>query len=203
MKTFEHFLNLSTLPVTWDENIFTPQVSFTKQVKYVLKRASKIGEGSSRIVVEIDYQKRSTALKVAKNKYGLEQNAKEANKTIYQKYADIVIPLISYDQNNPRPYWIHFEKADPMTELFFEKYTGFSFIHFVLVVNEYVEGQPYSKRLYYRVPVQTITKIIKSQFFKKIRQFIKEYAISEIDLLTIDNWGIYENRPVIIDMGFH
>jgi len=203
MKTFEQFLNESSLPVTWDENIFTPQVSFEKQVEYVLERASKIGEGSSRIVVQIDYQGRSTALKDAKNKYGLDQNIKEANETIYQKYADIVIPLISYDQNNPKPYWIHFEKADTMTELFFEKYTGFSFNHFVWVVNEYVEGQPFSKRLYYRVPLQTLTKIIQSPFFKKIRQFIKEYAITETDLLTIDNWGIYENRPVIIDMGFN
>ena len=64
----DRVIDEAPLPPDWDETQFTPKTSFKQRLAYALERAKKLGAGSSRVAMIIEYQGRPTALKVAKNK---------------------------------------------------------------------------------------------------------------------------------------
>ena len=101
------------LPPDWDEKQYQRGSSFKSRLAYALDRAKKIGSGSSRVAVTIEYQGRPTVLKIAKNTRGLGQNGAEASilNDGYARLMGILIPLIDYDKQNPKPTWLHTELA--------------------------------------------------------------------------------------------
>lgn len=111
MKISE-LLNEAPLPPDWDSNVFTPDNTYKKRMDYAAARAQKLGRGSSRTAFEIEYQGRTTVLKVAHNIKGMAQNKAEAN--ILDDWSveqlGITIPIIDYDNAHDSPVWIHMEK---------------------------------------------------------------------------------------------
>ena len=106
--TFKQKLDEVPLPPDWDPAQMDMRQTFGNRLRYALDRARRIGGGSSRVVMTIEYQGRPTALKVAKNAKGLAQNEAEVE-ILADGYAGrlpIVIPLIDFDRENPRPTWI-------------------------------------------------------------------------------------------------
>lgn len=206
LKTLS-ILNEAPPPVDWDLNTFNS--SFAKQLKYAKERANQIGSGSSRVAFVIDYKGRETVIKIAKNKKGLAQNEKEADYGLYRMYPDITIPLIDYDEEHEEPTWIHFEKADKLTAAGFRKAMGFSFDDFAKVLDKFrLEIQePRRGRMFnydptYRIDQELVAKIQESELYSDVTDMCMNFDLKAGDFTRKANWGMYQGRPVIIDLGF-
>jgi hypothetical protein len=205
MKTFKQYITEAPLPPDWDSTVYTPTVSFAKQLKYAMERAAKLGTGSSRVAFEIPFEGRPTVVKIAKNKKGLAQNSKEADYGLYRMYPDITIPLIDYDEKNDYPIWIHFEKAEKLTELKFKAMTGFSFDNFGRLLKDDELRRTSTDYMSYadNLSDEEKNKIQNSELFYDVTSLMGNFDILAGDLTRLANWGIYQGRPVIIDLGFN
>ena len=201
MKTFKQYITEAPIPPEWDQEVFTPKTSFAEQLKYAIERSKKIGTGSSRVAFEIPYEGRPTILKIAKNKKGLAQNNKEADYGLYRMYPDITIPLIDFDEKNDEPLWIHFEKAEKLNNAKFKLLTGFDFNTFGMCLRN-SEDSRNGRREMYAIAVEDKTKIEESELFYSVTDLMGNFDILAGDLARLPNWGVYQNRPVIIDLGF-
>ncbi len=199
----------SPLPDDWDSNVYSPDVSFKKRIDYAVARAQKMGTGSSRIAFEIEYQGRPTILKIAKNAKGMAQNEAEAG--ILDDYfiegLGVTVPLIDYDEINEQPVWIHLEKATKATpkQLCNLLKCGDALTNLV-----YVAAYNIGKR---RQSVEGIMDHIHKNFnysdedietFEEYAQALSElghYGLELADFTRAANWGIYNGKPVIIDVG--
>ena len=65
-------------------------------LEYCKERAKRLGQGSSRVAFEIEYEGRPTILKIAKNSKGILQNEKEVN-ILEDNFFEHIIPMIDYD----------------------------------------------------------------------------------------------------------
>jgi hypothetical protein len=192
MKSFKEFLMEEPPPLDWDREIFN--APFETQLQYALQRAARIGSGGSRVVFEIEYDGRPTALKIAKNPKGLAQNKVESNRAMYTEFPEILIPLIDFDEDSDPPKWIHFEKADPMSSMDFQRIEGYSFKAFGDLILNNTSGMALpNDRLY--------NTIAESDLFNMVLSFIFDFNIFPEDILLEHNWGIYQGRPVLIDVG--
>lgn len=202
MKVKELLLEVP-LPPDWKKGIFTSKTSFDKKLEYALERTKELGSGTSRMVFEIEYQGRPTALKIARNNTGLAQNELEVN--ITQKVKDLrylMVPLIDYDTKHNRPVWVHFEKAGRINYIQFKKLTGITIGIFGSMLLEQFRSKDEPRR--YTVPSKQQTQIVAQlKFFKDVVMFIKQTDIVPHDLILIGNWGQYKGRPVIIDFGMN
>lgn len=192
----------SPIPDEWDKEMFSRKTTFAKMKKYVLDNAAKLGTGSSRIAVDIPYEGRDTAFKVAINNKGIAQNIEEIAllNDYYVGGLEITIPVIDYDTSD-KPKWIHMEKAQKATDSFF--------------IKKY--GRPLRELIRFsRKKLNTIQGKRTSSFYDIDGELTEEATLfcdtvvdlcynSELlidDLSGVHNWGIYEDRPVIIDLGF-
>lgn len=201
MKVYE-ILQEAPLPPDWDKSTYRPSTSFAQRVRYAVARAQKIGTGSSRIAFEIEYEGRPTILKIAKNKKGIAQNEYESQMLgdYYVKDLGITIPMIDYDEENDEPTWLHVEKAEKMKPTQFKKFfngmTPDELVHFV----KYMTGK-------YGIKVDEETEKRYEQIFEEnevansLVDLVGNYDIAAEDFAWKANWGIYKNRPVIIDIG--
>lgn len=207
----QHITEMAPPPEDWDLSIFDK--SYKKQLEYALSKATKLGQGSSRVVFEIPYENRMTVLKVAKNAKGLAQNNKEGDWSLYNMNPSITCPLIDKDEEHDDPKWIHLEKADKLSKSQFKSITGFSFDHFgnMLRDNEdyrLEQGIYKSRRGWggidwkYNIPQEDQEKIQESELFYDVTDLMANFDILAGDLQRIANWGLYKGNPVIIDLGF-
>ena len=202
------------LPQDWDPEQMSLRQTFKDRLKYALDRAKRLGGGSSRVAMTIEYQGRPTALKVAKNRKGLAQNQAEIE-ILSDGYAGrlpIVIPLIDFDRANAEPVWLQTELARRV-----QAPTLMKMLHtptLWLLTNQVrnLVGK--------RMPHEMDDDKIKETYFgydtgateadyEKFRDYadqIAELIMSSTleigDLQNPANWGVYNGRPVIIDLGF-
>lgn len=204
VETFKQYLAEVPLPPDWDSDTFTPNNSFAKKLRYAQERAAKMGTGSSRVAFNIDYEGRETVLKIAKNKKGLAQNAKEADYGLYNMYPDITIPLIDYDEDNEYPAWVHMEKADKLRKPQFKSIIGYSFNDFsnMLMADEQRRVGRRVMDYTFQVAEEEQEKIKESEFFYDVSSLLGNFDIMAGDLGRLANWGMYKGKPVIIDLGF-
>lgn len=208
------------------------KISFTSILKYAKSKAKKLGQGSSRVAFIIPYQGRETVLKIAKNIKGEEQNAVEADYGMHRMYGDsetgILIPLIDYDEDNEMPLWLNFEKADKITESQFKSWLNteitidqmkngvlqkdqkikIGFVEFsMMLVNQFdrqIRGvgdrslSPNAIRMFDALDQESNAYKLISE----VVDFCGNFDIIPGDFTTIKNWGMWKERPVIIDMGF-
>ena len=124
MKSFNNFLieeKSKTVihKLKWDSaDLFTgAEMSFKKKMRIAAQYSKRVGQGSARDVFEIDYEKKPTVMKIAKNEKGFRQNLAEVN--IYKKFrkgSPWLVPMLSYDSNdNADVAWIHLMKATQIT----------------------------------------------------------------------------------------
>ena len=208
MKVSELFE--APIPDDWDKKIFKPNVSFKKRIDYAVAQVQKTsGKGSSRTVFEIEYQGRPTILKIAHNKKGMAQNAVEA-KILDDGYITkmgIAIPLIDYDEEHNEPVWIHVEKAKLVKEA--ELCLHLKCSNLKQLIYYSINGLDGNKKK----QQYTIKELEKAHFNEADLDVFNEYAnrmmelkedfdINIMDFMQYQNWGIYENEPVVIDLGF-
>jgi hypothetical protein len=189
----------SPIPDDWDDEVFSSQTSFSKMKKYVLDNAARLGAGSSRLVVEIMYQGRPTAFKVATNNKGIAQNKEEVKvlTDYYLSNIGITIPIIDYDETeNPR--WLHVEKAEKATKSFFKSKYGVDF--FDIYMYAFHKTNALKSQKYYEPKNNLTTEAI--ELGEQIIDLCMSSTLVLGDLKELRNWGIYKNNPVIIDLGF-
>jgi hypothetical protein len=200
------------LPADWDTSQYRPGSTFKQRLAYALERAKKLGTGSSRVAMTIDYQGRPTVLKVAKNQKGLAQNSVEADilSDGYASQLGILIPIIDYDTQNREPTWVHTELAQKATEKQLCNLIGCENLSQLVNMAYALMG---TKR-YVGKYQDYITRFQDMGYSEEKIEHLVDYVNTLVDLSTsfdvelgdfkrAANWGLYKGMPVIIDVGFN
>jgi len=212
MKIVE-IINEAPLPPDWDPAEFVNnRTSFKSRLAYALDRAKKIGTGSSRVAMTIEYEGRPTALKIAKNQKGLAQNSVELDVLDdgYAKQIGILIPLIDYDQVNAAPTWIQTEIAQKATEKQLCNLIHCESLSSLVLMAKSILGERvytnYSPEMYaekMRQKHKTEEAIeICIEYANALAELQNSFGILLDDFARAANWGLYQGKPVIIDVGF-
>lgn len=192
---FSEFLNEAPLPDSWDKEKYKGRLDFKEMVRYASERAAILGKGSSRIAFEIDFKNDNSALKIALNPAGIAQNIQEVKYLSDDniRKLGITIPLIDCDKENIKPRWVQVELAHKITEDYFKdkyNYTLKEIVYYIYKDLNNKDPEP--------LQIDRDDKLIKGLY-----KLIGEYEhILYGDLAKVSNWGLYEGRPVIIDIGF-
>lgn len=211
------FVTEAPLPPDWDPEKLNLRQTYKNRLQYALDRAKRLGGGSSRVAMTIDYEGRPTALKVAKNAKGLAQNEAEIEILLdgYSGKLPIVIPLIDYDKANKRPVWIQTEIAKkiqaPTLMKLLHTPSMWLFMNQVRTLagkrGRYDMDDNTIKQKYF----ETYNKLWQPteqdyEIFHTYAEELAELAMSSTiklsDFSDSRNWGIYNNRPVVLDLGF-
>ncbi|MFZ9610896.1 MAG: hypothetical protein ACO294_09375 [Methylococcales bacterium] len=197
------------LPPDWDEKQYQPGSSFKARLAYALDRAKKLGAGSSRVAVTIEYQGRPTVLKIAKNTRGLGQNNAEASilNDGYASQMGILIPLIDYDKQNPEPTWIHTELAQRASKKQLCAIMKCDYLGQLVELARAIKGgegyPPYADFVKSRLTHKTKPDIeTMTEYANKLVDLDSQFDVQLGDLTREVNWGIYQGEPVIIDVGY-
>ena len=201
------FLSEAPIPDDWDHTqmIARPGTTFKSRLEYALARAQRIGQGSSRVALIIEFQGRPTVLKVAKNRKGIAQNLEEVGilSDRYFSRLGILIPLIDYDQSDSVA-WLQTEMATPfktraglaaalgcdiMTLLKFSRMVGMGFSEERLLAGGLNDIAPER-----RASVLELAS--------HLSDLGDNSTLDLEDCIQPSNWGMYQGRPVIIDAGF-
>ena len=210
------FTNEAPLPPDWDPEKMNLRQTFKDRLKYALDRAKRLGGGSSRVAMTIDYEGRPTALKVAKNLKGLAQNEAEIGilEDFYVGQLPIVIPLIDYDKANNRPVWLQTEIAKKVRGDTLQKMLHTPALWLLTNYVNMLLGKASSKlqketpdsmkRLYFQLGKDLTEKDydIFLEYASELASLVDSTSLETGDLQNPANWGIYNGRPVVIDLGF-
>lgn len=198
------------LPADWDEAAFGHDKTFKSRLEYAKLRAPKIGGGSSRVAFIIPDNGRDTVLKVAKNAKGMAQNEAELEILTdgYLGKLDIVIPLVDFDKKNTPPTWIQTEVAQKASETKLANMmkAGRYLFHLTAYANYLIGGGDKWSTQRALDHLETLSGA-DAEIFKEYAQEIADLvASSSLQMGDFDraaNWGIYNGRPVIIDLGYN
>ena len=193
-------LKEAPLPPDWDKNKFTTNTPFIQRVRYAQERAKKLGTGSSRIAFEIEYEGRPTVLKIAKNKKGIAQNDFESQMfgDYYVLGLGITIPMIDHDEENDTPTWIHMEKAEKMKPTQFKKFFSGLGSDEMMDCVMYMSGKENNSA----ENIERYNKIYEeNEYINSMVDLIGNYDVHPGEFRWLGNWGVYNNAPVIIDIG--
>jgi len=209
----EEIIDEMPLPADWDPQQMRQQgTSFKSRLQYALERAKKLGTGSSRVATTIEYQGRPTVLKIAKNQKGLAQNSVEADilSDGYASQLGILIPIIDYDEQNREPTWVHTELAQKVNEKQLCQFMGCDNLDQLVNMAWAITGkkryvgnyQDYVKFLRERgktdEQIETMT-----DYANTLADLNSNFDVELADFARAANWGIYNGKPVIIDVGFN
>lgn len=196
MKSFNNFLieeKSKTVihKLKWDSaDLFTgAEMSFKKKMRIAAQYSKRVGQGSARDVFEIDYEKKPTVMKIAKNEKGFRQNLAEVN--IYKKFRNkppFMVPMLSYDDNKDADTsWIHLMKATKFDEGEFYRYFDLSFNEFRKVLSDIINNQENENK--------------NNKQVKEFMKFCKKADLMQGEYRQKSNWMCYNSKPVIIDAG--
>lgn len=206
-KIVESIMKEMAYPSSFDLQYFSTIPTFKDRIQYCKDRLKLLGNGSSRIVFQVDNKK---VLKIAKNKKGLAQNYKEEDwgRNKYDCFAKIYKADI---ENNT---WIEMELAYKITFKDFVRYFGFgpSFLKNILeyIYNIYMNK---NNNVPYKEQVEEYLKNnIYNEKNKEMTSLYRYMLDYQPDMATIQdwsrskNWGAVnrnsQNVLVIIDDGF-
>ena len=209
-------LDEMALPADWDPSAFGHDKTFKSRLEYALQRAPRLGGGSSRVAFTIPDQGRETVLKIAKNNKGLAQNQAEADilDDGYIGKLDIVIPLVDYDKTNREPVWIQTELAkkvsqQKLTKMLHCDKTNWGLSYFVSAVKNVLGQRGRFMPKLDKIKEELLKVGHTEQDLEIFMGYVDEIAalVSSSSLLpddfgTASNWGEYNGRPVVIDLGF-
>lgn len=206
----DYELDEMALPADWDETALGHDKSFKSRLDYALKRAAKLGGGSSRVAFTVEDNGRPTALKVAKNAKGIAQNAAELGilNDGYLGKLDIVIPLVDYDKKNPQPTWIQTEIAQKASETKLANMmrAGRYLFHLTAYANDLIGNKKdkwsTQRALDHLATLSEEDAEIFKEYAHEIADLVSSSSLQMGDFDRAANWGIYNGRPVIIDLGY-
>lgn len=198
---FKEIISEAPLPGDWDKEVYTPQTSFKKRMEYAIARAQKIGRGSSRTAFVIEYQGRETILKVAHNRKGMAQNEAEAEILSHPMVSDIVIPIIDHDSDYT---WIHTEKAEKANEKQLCVLMKTPKLDYLVAYARYLINSDdiTSMDKYIRKTNSDDDMYIFYEYVDALTQLNQMFNVNLADFNHPRNWGIFNGRPVVIDVGF-
>ena len=208
----EQMIDEMPLPTGWDPAQYGQGTTFKQRLAYALERAKKLGAGSSRVATIIEYQGRPTVLKIAKNQKGLAQNSVEASilEDGYARQLDILIPLIDYDTQNREPTWIHTEMATRASEkqlcaiMKCDNLSQLVNMAWAITGKKKYLGnyQAYASHLlqtgHKEEDIETMT-----DYANTLADLNNSFDVELGDFSRAANWGMYNGKPVIIDVGFN
>ena len=214
-KIDEEVLDEMPLPADWDPQQMRQQgTSYKSRLAYALERAKKLGAGSSRVAMTIEYQGRPTVLKVAKNQKGLAQNSVEADilSDGYASQMGILIPIIDYDTQNREPSWVHTELAQKANEKQLCSLMKCQSLNDLIraaqaQLNEYgsrsraMLNDIIEKNQHFGASEQDADTFL--EYVNRLSELKSSFDIELADFGRAANWGLYQGRPVIIDVGFN
>lgn len=207
-----HILQLlkeTPLPDDWDKSVYSPASSFKKKIEYAKEKAKRIGGGSSRVAFEIPYQGKKTVLKVAKNGKGMAQNEQESmafNDAEMLGVSGIVtVPMIDYDEEGSQPSWIHVAYAPKLkSEKHFERLTGFKLDDLIMYAAKQSGNRSLPQAARREFSKEFSERVWKEDTFAyEFVSFVGNTEAHLPDLTRYSNWGVYNNNPVIIDLGLN
>lgn len=202
-------INEMPLPADWDQTRFNVPGEFTSKtfhnaLTYARKKSSYIARGGSRAVFKLEYDGRPTVLKIAMNAAGLAQNEYETSIVFdpVMGKSSIIIPGIDYDERHKPPLWIHMEFAHPVSLSEFELEVGGK-------MNDFIEDLYHRRPRDPQLPVSTYNHDpIPSKFSTNpiANELYKFWANSNFDIVLgefarVSNWGKYQHRLVLVDLG--
>lgn len=208
----EEVLDEMPLPADWDpQQMRQGATTFKSRLAYALERAKKLGTGSSRVATTIEYQGRPTVLKIAKNAKGLAQNSVEADilSDGYASQLGILIPIIDYDEQNREPTWIHTEMATKASEKQLASMMGVDSLNELIQLANAIAGK--AKMYNYQQLIDYMAKKGKSEqqietatdYANMLVDLNNSFDVELGDLNRKANWGLYNGKPVILDVGFN
>lgn len=211
-KIAEEIIDEMPLPADWDPQQMRQQnTTFKSRLAYALERAKKLGTGSSRVATTIEYQGRPTVLKIAKNGKGLAQNSVEADilSDGYASQLGILIPIIDYDEQNREPSWVHTEMAMKSTDKKLATMMGVGSLRELVLLANAIAGK--SKRMTYDTQVQYMRNNNRTEqqietateYANILADLANSFDVELGDFDRAANWGLYNGKPVIIDVGFN
>lgn len=196
------------LPADWDPSAFGHDKTFKSRLEYAKERSQRLGGGSSRVAFIIPDQGRDTVLKIAKNSKGLAQNEAELEILTdgYVSKLDIVIPLVDYDKENPQPSWIQTEKAEKASDTKLSKIMRSGrYLFYVVGYAEYLLGRSDWKAntgLEHMKSLSDEDAEIFREYATQLAEVLSATSLQAGDLDRAANWGLYNGKPVIIDLGY-
>ncbi len=207
----EQIVDEMPLPADWDPQQYGPGTTFKARLAYALERAKKLGTGSSRVATTIEYQGRPTVLKIAKNQKGLAQNSVEADilSDGYASQLGILIPIIDYDEQNREPTWVHTEMAQKASEKQLCQLMKCDNLHQLINMAYAIQG----RKIYgnYENFANHLRQKGKSEqdidtmtdYANILADLNSSFDVELGDFGRAANWGIYQGKPVIVDVGFN
>lgn len=208
----EEMIDEMPLPADWDPDQMRQQgTTFKSRLAYALERAKKLGTGSSRVATVIEYQGRPTVLKIAKNQKGLAQNSVEADilSDGYASQLGILIPIIDYDEQNREPTWIHTEMATKATEKQLCQLMKCDNLHQLINMAYAIQGRKiygnyenFASHLRQKgkseQDIETMT-----EYANVLADLNSSFDVELGDFGRAANWGLFNGKPVIVDVGFN
>lgn len=203
------------LPADWDPAALGHDKTFKSRLEYALQRAPRLGGGSSRVAFVIPDQGRETVLKIAKNKKGMAQNEAELEVLDdgYLGRLDIVIPLVDYDKANPTPTWIQTEKANKVSQQKLAKmlHAGgrWPMTNFLYAIKNVLGVRDKWMSSLDQIKQDMLDNGSSEQdieifmdYVDQVADLVNSSSLLPDDFGTASNWGEYQGKPVIIDLGY-
>jgi hypothetical protein len=200
-------LDEMALPADWDPAALGHDKTFKSRLEYALQRAPRLGGGSSRVAFVIPDNGRDTVLKIAKNSKGVAQNEAEVDILTdgYVGKLDIVIPIVDYDKLNPQPTWLQTELAQKASQAALCKImkcgrglwtlTGYA----NMILGDDLGARSAKEHLKTLSPEDA--EIFK-EYAHDLANLVSNTSLKMGDFDRAANWGLYNGRPVVIDLGF-
>ncbi len=210
MRVVETLLKELPLPSSWNKNLFVLDGKYTagnfrNLLLHAKERSTYVHRGSSRAVFRVQYDGRWTVLKLAMNRAGLAQNRNEAALLFDSSLKDlpILIPGIDYDTENSLPVWIHEEYATPVNDAYLISTLGTDDIGELAHLVRDAAG-PADWEL--DVGSADVDHEELDAFLTNLHILISAVDAPArdafvTDLSNIGNWGLYEDRLVLVDLG--
>jgi|LakMenEpi03Aug12_release.lakeMendotaPanAssembly.Ray.scaffolds.fasta_scaffold23083_12 GNAT superfamily N-acetyltransferase len=209
----EEIIDEMPLPADWDpQQMRQGATTFKSRLKYALDRAKKLGTGSSRVATTIEYQGRPTVLKIAKNAKGLAQNSVEADilSDGYASQMGILIPIIDYDTQNREPSWVHTELASKVSDkqlcsiMKCDNLSQLVNMAWSIIGKKKYLGDYQSYITHMRNKNKSEEDIdTMVEYANTLAELNSQFDVQLDDFMQPANWGMYQGKPTIIDVGFN
>lgn len=209
------FLMEVPLPSDWDPAVYSQPTSFKKRLEYALERAARLGTGSSRVAFVIPFEGRDTVLKVAKNAKGIAQNKEEYNilSDGYVQSMGITIPFIDAGQDTAHnTTWVQTEKAEKLTMGKLRQFFGVADPFRLLITYAFSitsTGPNWLRRNPQELIQAAQQEGVSDDQLENIEDYgyslgvlSSDYNVELLDFAQKANWGVFQGKPVVIDVGF-
>lgn len=172
------------------------KMSLEQAIEIATQHATELGRGANRVAFKLPDNR---VLKLATTKGGLDANATEiqllGNVTI--KKFGVTVPIIDAGDDHT---WLITEFTKPATAQLFQKFTGSTLTDLINYAMDAME--PTVDIFDDPTPIQTSTNA-NAEWVQTFKRFCGKVAhITPIgEFADISNWGEYNGRPVLIDLG--